>query len=85
MSRSFSILGNRRHHRFQRLKLMKEVMDTRYPTADWNIYAAQTSDGDNWNDDSLRCNKCWLPDILTQTHFYSYIEITPHEQSDALA
>jgi uncharacterized sporulation protein YeaH/YhbH (DUF444 family) len=61
------------------LKLMKEVMEERYPAADWNIYAAQASDGDNWNDDSPRCSKMLTEDILPKTQFYSYIEITPHE------
>ncbi len=61
------------------LKLMKEVMEARYPAADWNIYAAQASAGDNWNDDSPRCSKMLAEDILPLTQFYSYIEITPHE------
>ena len=30
-------------------------MAERYPTHEWNIYAAQASDGDNWNDDSPVC------------------------------
>ncbi|MCQ9427626.1 YeaH/YhbH family protein, partial [Pseudomonas sp. LJDD11] len=34
------------------LKLMQEIMAERYPSNEWNIYAAQASDGDNWNDDS---------------------------------
>jgi len=33
------------------LKLMHRIIEERYPTEDWNIYAAQASDGDNWNDD----------------------------------
>ena len=34
------------------LKLMDEVVQARYDPAQWNIYAAQASDGDNWADDS---------------------------------
>lgn len=33
------------------LKLMDEVVKERYNPAQWNIYAAQASDGDNWADD----------------------------------
>ncbi len=61
------------------LKMMKNIMEDRYPTADWNIYAAQASDGDNWNDDSPRCSKLLAENILPQVQYYSYIEITPHE------
>ena len=37
------------------LKLMDEVVKERYNPAQWNIYAAQASDGDNWADDSPLC------------------------------
>lgn len=37
------------------LKLMDEIVKERYPVGQWNIYAAQASDGDNWADDSPRC------------------------------
>src|SRR5690606_35400016 len=30
------------------LKLMQQVLEARYPVNEWNIYAAQASDGDNW-------------------------------------
>ncbi|SRR5690554_70749 len=61
------------------LKLMKDIIEERYPMADWNIYAAQASDGDNWNDDSPRCSKILANQILPQVQYYAYIEITPHE------
>ena len=38
------------------LKLMDEVVKERYDPAQWNIYAAQASDGDNWADDSPLCH-----------------------------
>jgi uncharacterized sporulation protein YeaH/YhbH (DUF444 family) len=37
------------------LELMSEIMHSRYPANEWNIYAAQASDGDNWADDSPHC------------------------------
>ena len=61
------------------LKLMHKIMEERYPTDDWNIYAAQASDGDNWNDDSPRCSKLLSEKILPLVQYFSYIEITPHE------
>ncbi|VTO22344.1 YeaH [Klebsiella variicola] len=38
---------------------MDEVVQARYDPAQWNIYAAQASDGDNWADDSPLCTNCW--------------------------
>ncbi len=59
------------------LKLMAEVMEDRYPTADWNIYAAQASDGENWGDDSSVCRQILLDKILPKVQYYAYVEITP--------
>ena len=58
------------------LKLMDEVIKQRYPASDWNIYAAQASDGDNWNDDSPVCSKLLRENILPSVQYFSYIEIT---------
>ena len=61
------------------LKLMLEIQQERYPEADWNIYAAQASDGDNWNDDSRICHKILSEKILKQVRYYTYVEITQRE------
>ena len=61
------------------LKLMLEIAHDRYPAADWNIYAAQASDGDNWNDDSRVCHKLLTEKILSQVRYYTYVEITQRE------
>ena len=37
------------------LEEMLKVVKERYSPADWNIYAAQASDGDNFHDDMPRC------------------------------
>jgi uncharacterized sporulation protein YeaH/YhbH (DUF444 family) len=61
------------------LKLMQEVMAERYPVNEWNIYAAQASDGDNWNDDSPVCRDILIKQIMPFVQYYSYVEITPRE------
>jgi len=61
------------------LKLMLEIVHDRYPADDWNIYAAQASDGDNWNDDSRICHKLLSDKILKQVRYYTYVEITQRE------
>ncbi len=58
------------------LKLMDEIVDKRFPVAEWNIYAAQASDGDNWADDSPRCKELLTNKLLPKCQYYSYIEIT---------
>jgi uncharacterized sporulation protein YeaH/YhbH (DUF444 family) len=58
------------------LHLTQEIINKRYPASDWNIYAAQASDGDNWNDDSPLCSKILIDKILPQLQYYAYIEIT---------
>lgn len=58
------------------LYMMDEIVKERYPATQWNIYAAQASDGDNWADDSPKCGKLLRERLLTYTRYYSYIEIT---------
>ncbi len=59
------------------LKLMHEIVQDRYSASEWNIYAAQASDGDNWDDDSPHCASLLSNQILPQVQYFSYIEITP--------
>ncbi|SDW16582.1 YeaH/YhbH family protein [Marinobacter mobilis] len=61
------------------LKLMKKIVDARYSPAEWNIYAAQASDGDNWNDDSPVCGKLLQDGILPLVQYFAYVEITPQD------
>ncbi len=58
------------------LKLMASIIQDRYPTNDWNIYAAQASDGDNWHNDSKICVELLNKEIMPFVQYYSYIEIT---------
>jgi uncharacterized sporulation protein YeaH/YhbH (DUF444 family) len=61
------------------LKLMQEIMAERYTSNEWNIYAAQASDGDNWNDDSPLCSEILLKQIMPFMQYFTYVEITPRE------
>lgn len=55
-------------------EMMKIVKD-RYSPADWNIYAAQASDGHNFDDDMERCLELLEAEILPCTQYYAYIEV----------
>jgi len=61
------------------LRLMNEILDKRYPLSEWNVYGAQASDGDNWNDDSSICYDLLVNQIMHKVQYYSYIEITPRD------
>lgn len=58
------------------LELMDEIIKARYNDSQWNIYGAQASDGDNWADDSPRCQVLMEQAILPKSRYFSYIEIT---------
>ena len=60
------------------LKLMNEIVKSRYDENEWNIYAAQASDGDNWDDDSPQCAEILRNELLPVVQYFSFIEITPH-------
>lgn len=61
------------------LNLMHDIIKERYDDKGWNIYAAQASDGDNWNNDSNICYKLLTEKVMPLLQHYSYIEITPND------
>jgi uncharacterized sporulation protein YeaH/YhbH (DUF444 family) len=61
------------------LKTMIAVRDKRYPTADWNVYCAQASDGDNSASDTQISVRLLREAILPQTQYYAYIEIADED------
>ncbi|MCL6262509.1 YeaH/YhbH family protein [Craterilacuibacter sp. RT1T] len=61
------------------LNLMKEVVQKRYAGREWNIYAAQASDGDNWDSDSANCARILETALIPVCQYYAYIEITEGE------
>lgn len=64
------------------LETMRDIIQDRYPTSGWNIYAAQASDGDNWNADSPYCSQLLMNEIMPYVQYFAYVEIMPrHHQS----
>jgi len=64
------------------LKAMSAARDARYPAADWNVYCAQASDGDNSAGDSRECVALLAEAILPLAQYYAHIEIAPEGASD---
>jgi len=57
------------------LEEMRKVVADRYPPAEWNIYAAQASDGDNAAGDSQKTARLLVDTILPACQYYAYIEV----------
>ncbi|MCB1903889.1 MAG: YeaH/YhbH family protein [Chromatiaceae bacterium] len=57
------------------LKMTADIIRQRYPINDWNIYAAQASDGDDWIDDIPLCSDLLSNTILPLLQYYAYVEI----------
>lgn len=63
------------------LQEMLDIIQDRYSPTDWNIYGAQASDGDNWQDDSPNCISR-MDKILDQSQGFWYTEITQREPQE---
>src|SRR6201993_4102771 len=57
------------------LQAMHEIVRSRFRPADWNIYAAQASDGDNSISDSALTGRLLTDMILPVTQFFAYLEV----------
>ena len=64
------------------LELMKRIVQERYPTDSWNIYAAQASDGENWHDDSAKCGEILAKSILPLVQYFAYVEISSGKEQE---
>jgi len=61
------------------LVMMRDILRERFANGQWNIYGAQASDGDNWDNDSPVCGGLLANDILPWCRYFAYIEITAAE------
>ena len=57
------------------LKEMNEIVRSRFRPADWNIYAAQASDGDNSYSDGEVTGRLLTEMILPVCQFFAYLEV----------
>lgn len=57
------------------LELTRDILKERYASSEWNIYAAQASDGDNWPEDSGNCSRILMNELMPMLQYYAYIEI----------
>jgi uncharacterized sporulation protein YeaH/YhbH (DUF444 family) len=57
------------------LQAMHDIVRSRFRPADWNIYAAQASDGDNAISDSEAVARILTDNILPVCQFFAYLEV----------
>jgi len=67
------------------LDKMLEIQKARYATADWNIYAAQASDGYTQSGDARTCVEMLNQQIMPLCQYYAYIEILDEREMEVFA
>jgi uncharacterized protein len=63
------------------LTLMNDIIRARYMGSEWNIYGAQASDGDNWQQDSSKCRELLDNKILPLVRYYAYVQVADEDQN----
>ena len=61
---------------------MQEIVRDRYPVDQWNIYAAQASDGDNTSSDNSVVLAQLRDVILPICQYYAYVEVGMDDEED---
>jgi uncharacterized sporulation protein YeaH/YhbH (DUF444 family) len=57
------------------LEAMHDIVRSRFRPSDWNIYAAQASDGDNSYSDGEVAGRLLTDKILPASQFFAYLEV----------
>ena len=63
------------------LTLMHEIISARYTSSEWNIYGAQASDGDNWQQDSSKCRALLESRLLPLCRYFAYVQVADEDQN----
>jgi uncharacterized sporulation protein YeaH/YhbH (DUF444 family) len=63
------------------LTLMHEIVRERYMGSEWNIYGAQASDGDNWQQDSSKCRELLDVKLLPLCRYFAYVQVADEDQN----
>ena len=63
---------------------MVKVMEARFNPADWNIYVAQASDGDNTTADNPRTAELLTTKVLPACQYFAYLEVGREEDGNPI-
>lgn len=61
------------------IELVSQILDERFD-ADWNVYVAHASDGDNYDDDNAKVSTL-LPALLPRVQYMAYLEVVESPQN----
>lgn len=61
---------------------MAEIVQERFPVSEWNLYAAQASDGDNTSSDNAVVLQVLKDSILPICQYYAYVEVGMDDDDD---
>jgi hypothetical protein len=56
-------------------KLCDKLIDEKFPSVDWNIYALHFSDGDNWGEDNAICLEVLRERLLAKCNLFCYGQV----------
>ncbi|UVI31835.1 sporulation protein YhbH [Paenibacillus spongiae] len=60
-----------------------DIIDSRYPTANWNIYPFHFSDGDNLTSDNEKCVRL-IEELMKRSNLFGYGEVNQYNRSSTL-
>lgn len=60
-----------------------DIIDKRYPPANWNIYPFHFSDGDNLTSDNEKCVQL-INELMKRTNLFGYGEVNQYNRSSTL-
>jgi uncharacterized sporulation protein YeaH/YhbH (DUF444 family) len=63
------------------LREMQRIVAERYPASEWNVYAAQASDGENFSGDSANCVRILKTELMKLCQYFAYVEIIAEEEA----
>jgi uncharacterized sporulation protein YeaH/YhbH (DUF444 family) len=67
------------------LEEMQKIVHDRYATGEWNIYAAQASDGYTQTGDASRCVDLLNQELMPICQYYAYIEILDEREMEVFS
>ena len=62
------------------LELMHDIIVERFPSSEWNIYAAQATDGDAFGADAGKSARYLSENLLPLTRYFAYIEVLDEDE-----
>jgi uncharacterized sporulation protein YeaH/YhbH (DUF444 family) len=65
--------------------VVNDIIDAEYDSTQWNIYVAQSSDGDNWREDNPYLIDILSNEILQKVNYMTYLEVKGRGHSDLMS